>query len=109
MSIIDIMKSTASGRAKIAEFDTMPQLSDRNPDIRIDVDPIPAGCYIHEGKLLPQRAKSAGIPYGIATKRTPCCNSFRNETVGLVIRISDRERMTKAAERPAKTTGKGKP
>ena len=81
---------------------------DRNPNIEykhdgpIPASMIPAGCYIHYGKLLPQRAKSAGIPFGIATKRTyykagKCCS--RNETVGLVIRIEHRERMTIAANR----------
>lgn len=81
---------------------------DRNPDIcwKHDSDipdsMIPAGYYIHYGKLLPQRAKTAGIPFGVATKRTyykagKSCS--RNETVGLVIRIEDQERMTIAAMR----------
>ena len=83
-------------------------LIDRNPNIEYKADGpipesmIPAGCYIHYGKLLPQRAKTAGIPFGIATKRTyyKAGNSCsRNETVGLVIRIEHRERMVIASMR----------
>ena len=81
---------------------------DRNPDIQIGRDDIPEGCYIHEGKLLQQRAKTAKIPFGVASKWVASGKAHRWETAGLVIRKLDRERMTAAAERKARTTGKVK-
>ena len=75
---------------------------ERNPDMRIGIDPMPEGCFLFRGKLLPQRAKSAGIPFGRATQWVPSGKAHRWETAGLTIRHADRERMTAAAERKAR-------
>jgi len=75
---------------------------DRNPDVRIGIDPMPADCFLFEGKLLPQRAKTAGIPYGVATKWVPSGKAHRWETQGLIIRKTDRKRMELAAVRKGK-------
>lgn len=77
----------------------------RNPDVRFDsldepytVPPelIPEGCYIHIVKLGMLSARKAGIPYGIVERRVPCSSSSRIETVGLVIRLADKERFAHA-------------
>ncbi len=44
------------------------------------------------------------IPFGVARKRTPCCNSFRHETVGLVIRLSDKKSLEAALAKKAEST-----
>jgi len=85
--------------------------TDRNPDHIAGVDTLPDDCYIHEGLLLQQRAKTAGVPFGVAKARKPLpgnSKAWRLATVGLVIRLTDKKRMTAAAERKARTTGKGK-
>lgn len=69
---------------------------DRNPDVDLETESIPAGCYIQEGKNLMQSARYAGVPFGVAIKRRPCSNSTRKETVGIVIRNEDRARMEAA-------------
>lgn len=83
---------------------TTQTITDRNPDVDHKEDsPIPAslippGCYIHEGKQLMLTARSAKVPYGTARKRTyiPGTTDSRMETVGLIIRLTDRERFTQA-------------
>ena len=81
---------------------------ERNPDIKIGIDPMPEGCFLFPGRLLQQRAKSAGIPFGVASEWVPSGKAFRWQTAGLIIRLEHRERMTAAAERKARTTGKVK-
>jgi hypothetical protein len=78
---------------------------ERNEDIDLPA-PIPDGCYLHRGNLLQQRAKSAGIPFGLCRQWVASGKAFRWQTAGLIIRLSDRERMTAAAQRKEKTTGK---
>ena len=78
--------------------------TDRNPDVNHDRDEpiphslIPPGCYLHEGKLLVLTARSAKVPFGTAKKRTYVAGttSSRMETVGLIIRESDRQRFEHA-------------
>ena len=91
----------------MSHYKTTTCTPDRNPDIQIGRDDIPEGCYVHEGKLLQQRAKSAKIPFGVASRWVASGKSHRWETAGLVIRKLDRARMTEAAIRKARTTGKG--
>ena len=74
----------------------------RNPDCNLDAEAIPEGCYIATGKRLMLSARSAKVPYGIASRRVPCCNSSRIETVGLVIRLSDKNRLDEAIEKKSK-------
>jgi hypothetical protein len=81
-------------------------MTGRNPDIMHNEDSpipdslIPSGCYIHYGKLLPDRARSCKppVPFGTAKKRTyrGDTKESRHETVGLVIRMEDRKRFTLA-------------
>ncbi len=73
----------------------------RLPDINIETDPIPEGCYLHEGLHLMKHAKNRKIPYGTATKTLRGKNSNGNHhtryvTVGIIVRLEDRERMDAA-------------
>lgn len=74
---------------------------ERNPDIELDVDEIPHGCYVHEGLNLMQTARAAGIPFGVAGRRWQGSNRSRLDTVGLVIRESDRQRFDAALAKKA--------
>lgn len=69
---------------------------DRNPDVNLEIESIPEGHYLHEGKNLMHTARHAKVPFGVAARRKPCSNSSRLETVGLVIRNEDRKRLTEA-------------
>ena len=69
---------------------------ERNPDVNLDIESIPSAYYLCQGKNLMQSARYAGIPFGVAAKRKPCSNSTRLETIGLVIRLEDRDRMDAA-------------
>ena len=78
---------------------------DRNPDIDTENedDPIPDGCYIAPGKNLMRYARSCTppVPFGLASKRVPMGGrSSRRETVGLVIRLTDKERFSAALAKP---------
>ena len=68
-------------------------MTDRNPDVNLDTGEIPEGMYLQRGKLLMITARKARIPYGVATTRVPCSKSSRMETVGLILRLSDRPAM----------------
>jgi len=83
----------------------MPPTIDRNKDVDLDSESIPPGCYLHEGKNLMQtvRACTPPIPYGVAWRKVPMgTNSSRRETIGLVIRKTDRERFADALAKKAK-------
>ena len=80
---------------------TMTTITDRNPDVDLETESIPAGHYLCEGKNLMQSARYAKIPFGVAVKRRPCSNSTRKETIGLVIREEHRERMDEALAKKA--------
>ena len=76
----------------------------RNPDVFHDKDEpipdslIPPGCYLHHGLHLQMTARSAKIPFGEAKKRTydGSASKSRKETIGLIIRLEDRERFAQA-------------
>jgi hypothetical protein len=72
---------------------------ERNPDVNLDAETIPRGCYLHEGKQLMISARAAKIPFGIATRRIPCANSTRIETVGIIIREEHRHQFEAALHR----------
>lgn len=74
---------------------------ERNPDIDIDADEIPPGCYVEEGLNLMHTARHAGIPFGVAGRKTPGCRQTRLNTVGVVIRESDRARFDAALAKKA--------
>ena len=71
---------------------------DRNEDIKIGIDMMPADCYLQKGKFLPQLAKCQNppIPFGMAREWVPSGKSHRWETVGLIIRLANRERFEAA-------------
>ena len=75
---------------------------DRNPDCNLDAEDVPSDCYLATGKHLMLTARAAKVPYGEAKRRVPCCNSTRIETVGLVIRLTDKERFEAAIEKKSK-------
>lgn len=79
-------------------------MTDRNPDIDVDRDPTPPGCYVHKGVKLQKVARAAKVPFGVATwlKRytSPMGKPAHTRmAVGLVIREEDRERFTAAADK----------
>lgn len=76
----------------------------RNEDIDLDKEMVPQGFFILEGKQLMLTARSAKIPYGVARKRTICGNSHRHETVGLVIRLTDKKAIKTALEKKEATS-----
>ena len=55
---------------------------DRNPDINLDKEPIPAGLHLVEGKNLMGIARVNRIPYGVANAMV----GIRRMTIGLVLR-----------------------
>ncbi|GAA5117100.1 hypothetical protein JIN84_17915 [Luteolibacter yonseiensis] len=71
----------------------------RNPDIDLDNEAVPPGYALLEGKLLMATARAAKIPFGLATRRVPCSNSHRKDTVGLILRAEDLQPMKEALER----------
>lgn len=76
---------------------------DRNPDIIIGTDPMPEGCYLHEGLNLMKLARPKGIPFGVARKIVSIKNKTgwsgtQKETVGIIVRTADKDRMNAAIE-----------
>lgn len=81
-------------------------MTDRNPDINIETEVIPADCYLHEGKLLQGTARAVKIPFGLAYTKAPGRNI--KITQGLIVRHADRERMLAAiAARKPQPSQKG--
>ena len=72
---------------------------DRNPDTNLDTEPMPDGCYLQEGKFLPQTARSAKIPWGIGYRKQLIGGATAKVTHGLIIRLEDKQRMIEAIER----------
>ena len=62
---------------------------DRNPDVDMNVEKIPDGCYLQEGKRLQNTARRLGIPFGVAYSKTP---DNSRTTHGLILRNEDKER-----------------
>lgn len=85
------------------------KIMDRNPDINLEKETIPADCYLHEGKLLQGTVRAAKIPFGLGYTQTTGRNNKRT-TCGLIIRHIDRERLLKAiASRKFQPSIKAKP
>ena len=55
---------------------------DRNPDVNLDKEAIPAGLHLIEGKNLMGIARVNRIPYGVANAMV----GIRRSTIGLVLR-----------------------
>lgn len=72
---------------------------DRNPDVDLDVEKVPAGLVLIEGKHLMTTARAAKIPFGLGLKIRPCSNSTRKETVGIIIRKHHKAAMLAALEK----------
>jgi hypothetical protein len=77
---------------------------DRNPDILLNEDEpyedqIPSGMQLIEGKNLMHTARSAKIPFGVASQLNRETFNSRPQTVGLIIRDTDVERFNAAIEK----------
>jgi hypothetical protein len=77
---------------------------DRNPDILLNEDEpyedqIPSGMQLIEGKNLMPTARSAKIPFGVASQLNRETFNSRHQTVGLIIRDTDVERFNAAIEK----------
>jgi hypothetical protein len=60
---------------------------ERNPDILIDKEPVPAGMQIVEGLHLMAVPRALKIPFGVAMRYTLTpLGKTRRSTIGLVIR-----------------------
>ena len=81
---------------------------DRNPDINLDREQLPESMRMIYGKNLMHTARANRIPFGIATKREPCCNSSRMNTVGIVVRHEHYDAMVDALARKAARLARGK-
>ena len=68
---------------------------DRNPDIDLDNQAIPDGCYLHEGQFLQNTARAAKIPFGIGYRGNI---HNRKTTFGLIIREEHEALMLRALE-----------
>jgi hypothetical protein len=64
-------------------------LIERNPDIDLDTETVPKGMQLVEGKHLMPTARSAKVPFGIATSVNQASRRPRPQTVGLIIKNSD--------------------
>lgn len=72
---------------------------ERNPDIDLDTETIPQGMQLVEGKHLMQTARSAKVPFGMATSINQASRRPRPQTVGIIIKSSDIERFNLAIEK----------
>ena len=81
----------------------MSQTIERNPDIHLDRETVPAGYYLHEGKRLQMSARAAKIPFGVAYRKT---QGNSQTTHGLIIRNEDRERLLESLERKERETAR---
>lgn len=62
---------------------------ERNPDIDLDREQIPAGMQLIEGKNLMHTARANKIPFGVASAINRITYNSRPETIGLIIRDHD--------------------
>jgi hypothetical protein len=72
---------------------------DRNPDINLDTQEIPSGMKLIKGKNLMHTARSAKIPFGVASQINRETFNSRPQTVGLIIRNDDVSRFNAAIEK----------
>jgi len=59
---------------------------DRNPDIDLDTQEVPSGMQLIKGKNLMPTARSAKVPFGVASDYNRSVKNHRRDTVGLIIR-----------------------
>lgn len=84
---------------------------DRNPDINLDTEALPPGCYLLAGQYLMLSARRTTprrgpLPYGVAYRIDP---DSKRITEGLILRESDRLEMERRlTERGGKKKGAGK-
>ena len=69
---------------------------DRNPDVNLDKEKIPRGMKLVPGKNLMHTARAQKVPFGVATQANWDRGYVRRETVGLIIRRRDVERLEAA-------------
>jgi hypothetical protein len=72
---------------------------DRNPDIDLDTQEVPSGMQLIKGKNLMPTARSARIPFGVASQLNRTTFNSRPETIGLIIRDEDVKRFNAAIEK----------
>ena len=72
---------------------------DRNPDINLDLEEIPKGMQLIEGKSLMQTARVNNIPFGVASAKNLISKNSRRDTIGLIIRDEDVERFNAAYQK----------
>jgi hypothetical protein len=72
---------------------------DRNPDIDLDTQEVPSGMQLIKGKNLMHTARSAKVPFGVASQLNRITFNSRPETIGLIIRDEDVERFNAALEK----------
>lgn len=71
---------------------------ERNPDVNLDMEDVPKGMTLVEGKNLMHTARAHKIPFGVAAAANAARGYVRRETVGLVIRNGDVRRFKAALE-----------
>ena len=83
---------------------------ERNPDVDLDKQEVPAGMTLIEGKKLMDTARSRKVPFGVATAANWSRGYVRRETVGLIIRDGDvrQFKAALAAKKAKKPTGRVK-
>ena len=69
---------------------------ERNPDVNLDREEVPAGMTLIVGKNLMHTARSRKVPFGVATAANWDRGYVRRETVGLIIRNRDVKRLEEA-------------
>jgi len=69
---------------------------DRNPDIDLDTQEVPSGMQLIKGKNLMHTARSAKVPFGVASQLNRITFNSRPETIGLIIRDEHVERFNAA-------------
>ena len=72
---------------------------DRNPDIDLDTQEVPSGMQLIKGKNLMHTARSAKVPFGVASQLNRITYNSRPETIGLIIRDEDVKRFNEAIEK----------
>ena len=69
---------------------------DRNPDIDLDLQEIPKGMQLIEGKCLMHTARTRKIPFGVASRINRITHASRGQTIGLIIRDEHVQEMNEA-------------
>ena len=72
---------------------------DRNPDVNLDIEVVPSGMQLVEGKSLQNTARTNKIPFGVASATNKIKHSSRRDTIGLIIRDEDMDRFNAALDK----------